>query len=92
MMCAMRGRRCSDEVQMGLDYYDASLFETVPVLYAEMASALDAEFPGPEPTQLADLPVVVTVRVVDWRRPGWQSVRHGNDYCRGAGDVAGAGA
>ncbi len=49
----------NDEVQMGLDYYDASLFETVPVLYAEMASALDAEFPGPEPTQLADLPVVV---------------------------------
>jgi len=48
-----------DEVQMGLDYYDASLFETVPVLYAEMASALDAEFPGTEPTQLADLPVVV---------------------------------
>ena len=48
-----------DEVQMGLDYYDASLFETVPVLYAEIASALDAEFPGPESTQLADLPVVV---------------------------------
>jgi phosphoenolpyruvate carboxylase len=48
-----------DEVQMGLDYYDASLFETVPVLYAEMASALDAEFPGTEPTQLSDLPVVV---------------------------------
>jgi len=48
-----------DEIQMALDYYDASLFETVPVLYAEMASALDAEFPGPEPTQLADLPVVV---------------------------------
>jgi phosphoenolpyruvate carboxylase len=48
-----------DEVQMALDYYDASLFETVPVLYGEMASALDAEFPGTEPTQLADLPVVV---------------------------------
>jgi phosphoenolpyruvate carboxylase len=48
-----------DEVQMALDYYDASLFETVPVLYAEMASALDAEFPGTEPTQLADLPTVV---------------------------------
>src|SRR6202789_3178975 len=48
-----------DEVQMGLDYYDVSLFETVPVLYAEMASALDAEFPGPEPTQLAELPLVV---------------------------------
>ena len=48
-----------DEVQMALDYYDVSLFETIPVLYAEIASALDAEFPGPEPTQLAELPVVV---------------------------------
>ncbi|MGA7158991.1 MAG: phosphoenolpyruvate carboxylase [Acidobacteriaceae bacterium] len=48
-----------DEVQMALDYYDASLFATIPVLYAEMASALDAEFPGPEPTQLAELPMVV---------------------------------
>jgi phosphoenolpyruvate carboxylase len=36
-----------------------SLFETIPVLYAEMASALDAEFPAPEPTQLSELPVVV---------------------------------
>jgi phosphoenolpyruvate carboxylase len=33
-----------NEVQMALDYFEASLFETVPVLYAEMASALDAEF------------------------------------------------
>ena len=48
-----------DEVRMALDYYDASLFATIPVLYAEMASALDAEFGGEEPTQLAELPVVV---------------------------------
>ena len=34
-----------DEIRMGLDYYEASLFETVPVLYAEIAAALDAEFP-----------------------------------------------
>ncbi len=34
-----------DEIQMGLDYYEASLFETVPVLYREIAAALDAEFP-----------------------------------------------
>ncbi len=48
-----------DEVQMALDYYEASLFGTIPVLYAEIASALDAEFAGSEPTQLAALPVVV---------------------------------
>ena len=34
-----------DEIRMGLDYYEASLFETVPVLYREIAAALDAEFP-----------------------------------------------
>jgi phosphoenolpyruvate carboxylase len=35
-----------DEIRMALDYYEASLFATVPVLYAEIASALDAEFPN----------------------------------------------
>jgi phosphoenolpyruvate carboxylase len=48
-----------DEVQMALDYFEASLFETIPVLYAEIASALDAEYPADEPTQMATLPVVV---------------------------------
>jgi phosphoenolpyruvate carboxylase len=35
-----------DEVRMALDYFEASLFATVPVLYTEIASALDAEFPS----------------------------------------------
>jgi phosphoenolpyruvate carboxylase len=48
-----------DEVRMALDYYEASLFATVPVLYAEIASALDAEFPANEPTQVSALPIVV---------------------------------
>jgi phosphoenolpyruvate carboxylase len=48
-----------DEVQMALDYYEVSLFQTIPVLYAEIASALDAEYGGAEPTQLATLPMVV---------------------------------
>ncbi len=34
-----------DEIRMGLDYYEVSLFNTIPVLYAEIAAALDAEFP-----------------------------------------------
>src|ERR1700761_480062 len=34
-----------DEIRMGLDYYEASIFGTIPVLYAEIAGALDAEFP-----------------------------------------------
>jgi len=48
-----------DEVRMALDYYDASIFETVPVLYNEIASALDAEFPAETTTELAQLPIVV---------------------------------
>lgn len=34
-----------DEIRLALDYYEASIFATVPVLYAEIASALDAEYP-----------------------------------------------
>ncbi len=33
-----------DEIRMGLDYYDASLFDTLPGLYAEVASALAVEY------------------------------------------------
>lgn len=54
-----------DEIRMGLDYYEASLFATVPVLYAEMAQALDAEFPRASgETTLPELPVVV--RFASW--------------------------
>src|SRR6185437_5901184 len=48
-----------DEVRMALDYYDASLFDTVPVLYSEVASALASEFEIDEPSP-ADLPELVT--------------------------------
>jgi phosphoenolpyruvate carboxylase len=48
-----------DEVRMALDYYEASLFATLPALYTEIAAALDAEFPSEEPTQLTALPIVV---------------------------------
>ena len=48
-----------DEVRMALDYYDASIFATVPALYAEIAETLDAEFPEKERTSLAELPIVV---------------------------------
>jgi phosphoenolpyruvate carboxylase len=50
-----------DEVRMALDYYEASLFETIPVLYAEIASALEAEFPSGSDSagSIADLPIVL---------------------------------
>jgi phosphoenolpyruvate carboxylase len=52
-----------DEVRMALDYYEASLFETMPILYTEIASALDAEYPASDPnalpTETTSLPIVV---------------------------------
>ena len=38
-----------DEIRMALDYYESSLFDTLPVLYAEVAAALTAEYPGTDP-------------------------------------------
>jgi phosphoenolpyruvate carboxylase len=46
-----------DEVRMALDYYEASLFNTLPVLYAEIASALEGVYG--EGTPLPTLPIVV---------------------------------
>ena len=37
-----------DEIRMALDYYEVSLFATLPALYTEIARALDAEFPPNE--------------------------------------------
>ena len=37
-----------DEIRMALDYYESSLFDTLPVLYSEVAAALAAEYPGKE--------------------------------------------
>ncbi|WP_433967587.1 phosphoenolpyruvate carboxylase [Tunturiibacter gelidiferens] len=35
-----------DEIRMALDYYESSLFDTLPVLYSEVAAALAAEYPN----------------------------------------------
>ncbi len=35
-----------DEIRMALDYYEASLFDTLPVLYTEVARAFAAEYPS----------------------------------------------
>jgi phosphoenolpyruvate carboxylase len=48
-----------DEVRMALDYYETALFATIPVLYAEIASAFDAEYAGSGPTPTSALPMVV---------------------------------
>ncbi|HEU4982457.1 MAG TPA: phosphoenolpyruvate carboxylase, partial [Acidobacteriaceae bacterium] len=46
-----------DEVKMGLDYYDVSLFETLPGLYQEIAGALQAEY-GLD-LDVSELPIVL---------------------------------
>lgn len=47
-----------DEIRMALDYYEASLFDTLPVLYSEVAAALEAEYDG-ERASIAEMPQVV---------------------------------
>ncbi len=61
-----------DEIRMALDYYESSLFDTLPVLYSEVAAALAAEYPAtaapksstpyplPPTPCLAQLPQLVT--------------------------------
>ena len=41
---------------MALDYYESSIFDTLPVLYAEVAAALAAEYPSLEPTDSPSSP------------------------------------
>ncbi|HSY67057.1 MAG TPA: phosphoenolpyruvate carboxylase [Edaphobacter sp.] len=52
-----------DEIRMALDYYESSLFDTLPVLYAEVASALAAEYPSNQATgpvtNIGDLPQLI---------------------------------
>jgi phosphoenolpyruvate carboxylase len=52
-----------DEIRMALDYYESSLFDTLPVLYGEVASALAAEYPAASVTELitniCDLPQLI---------------------------------
>jgi phosphoenolpyruvate carboxylase len=47
-----------DEIQMGLDFYDSSLYATLTPLYREIASALVSEY-GIE-IEIADLPLVLS--------------------------------
>jgi len=55
----VRSRRPTvfDEVKMGLDYYDVSIFETLPDLYREISEALRAAY-GLE-IELLDLPLLL---------------------------------
>ncbi|HEY4379737.1 MAG TPA: phosphoenolpyruvate carboxylase [Acidobacteriaceae bacterium] len=47
-----------DEIRMALDYYESSIFDTMPVLYSEVAGALADEYSIETP--LADLPQLVS--------------------------------
>ncbi|MGA8530151.1 MAG: phosphoenolpyruvate carboxylase, partial [Acidobacteriaceae bacterium] len=56
----VRSRRpaVGDEVRMGLDYYDVSIFETLPRLYEEVAAALHSEY-GLD-LELSELPLLLS--------------------------------
>ncbi len=51
-----------DEIRMALDYYESSLFDTLPVLYSEVKQALAAEFyeASASVPEIADLPLLVS--------------------------------
>ena len=49
-----------DEVRMALDYYESSLFDTLPVLYAEVQHALAAEYGEAGEVRSAGLPLLLT--------------------------------
>ena len=55
----VRSRRpaVADEIRMGLDYYDVSIFETLPGFYEEVRAALKSEY-GLE-LELNDLPLLL---------------------------------
>ena len=55
----VRSRRpaVADEIRMGLDYYDVSLFETLPGLYEEVRAALKSEY-GVD-LELSELPLLL---------------------------------
>jgi len=52
-----------DEIRMALDYYESSLFDTLPVLYGEVASAFAAEYSAEQVTDsvtnICDLPQLI---------------------------------
>ena len=47
-----------DEIRMALDYYESSIFDTLPVLYSEIAGSLQAEY-GLAP-DLGELPQLIS--------------------------------
>ncbi len=51
-----------DEIRMALDYFETSLFDTLPVLYAEVRQAFAAEYPesADNVPSLAELPLLIT--------------------------------
>ena len=50
--------KVADEIKMGLDYYDVSIFETLPGLYQEVSAALKSEY-GFD-IDVPDLPLLLT--------------------------------
>ena len=49
-----------DEIRMALDYYQSSLFDTLPIVYQEVRQALALEYGARAVPALVELPLIVT--------------------------------
>ena len=78
----VRSRRPTvyDEIKMGLDYYDVSIFETLPELYREISAALHAGVRARD--RAARAAAGAALRLVDRRRPRRQSLCHARGDAR----------
>ena len=71
---------------MGLDYYDASIYGTLPGLYAEVAAAFEAEYGVC--LSLAEMPLLLSFGSLDRRRPRRQSFPYAAGHAGSAADGA----
>ena len=68
-----------DEVRSGLVYFTSTLAAVVPEIYRDLEAAIAERYPGDDDR----VPPLLTLRLVDRRRPRRQPVRHaGRDRWR----------
>ena len=86
-----------DEVREGLYFFDTTLFDLLPEIYAELKKELEAAFPGETSGETVDRTArasahLSTLRIMDRRRPRWEPVRHAECNRRrlAAAETAGA--
>ncbi len=71
----------TDEIRMGLDHYPMSLFAALPRVYDELADSFRQVYDFDIDDR--DLPRTSLLRLLDRRRPRWQSFCHSGLHARG---------